>query len=230
MRGFGCSRDAQETCIRSGENPITRQTILRQQIYEEIKHAIITCALAPGEPVSENQFVDHFHVSKTPIREALTALVDGGLVEYTPNRGFSVTHISVKDIQEIFEARAIYETTLFKMALKNITAADITCLEEINLPAVVGKTDIEAFVKANFEFHLALASFAHNSRLLRHYSNLLQESQRLVYMDFSHLDMTQMWGQGHEKIISALRNRDELALIAAINESLQNARKRILGI
>jgi DNA-binding GntR family transcriptional regulator len=209
---------------------MTRQTILRQQIYDEIKHAIITCALVPGEPVSENQFVDRFHVSKTPIREALTALVDGGLVEYIPNRGFSVTHISVKDIQEIFEARTIYETTLFKMALKNITAADIARLEEINLPASVGETDIEAFVKANFEFHLALASFSRNSRLLRHYTNLLQESQRLVYMDFSHLDMTQMWGHGHEKIISALQNRDEHALVAAIEESLQNARKRILGI
>lgn len=209
---------------------MTRQTILRQQIYKEIKHDIITCLLAPGEPVSENQFVDRFNVSKTPIREALTSLVQDGLLEYIPNRGFSVTSVSIKDIQEIFEARIIYETTLFKMALKNITNADIAHLEEFNPPASDTGKDIEAFVKTNFDFHLALASCARNSRLVRHYTNLLHESQRLVYMDFSHLDMSKMWGQGHEKIISALRDRDERAGITAIEESLENARKRILGI
>jgi len=209
---------------------MTRQTIFRQQIYDEIKHDIITCVLAPGEPVSENQFVERFQVSKTPIREALSALVDGGLVEYIPNRGFSVTAISIKDIQEIFEARNIYETTLFKMALKNITEADIAHLKAIHPPASGDEIDIEAFVKANFEFHLVLASFSRNSRLVRHYTNLLHESQRLVYMDFSHLDMSQVWGHGHEKIISALQTRDEQAGVAAIEESLQNARKRILGI
>jgi DNA-binding GntR family transcriptional regulator len=209
---------------------MTRQTILRQQIYKEIKHDIITCVLAPGEPVSENQFVDRFKVSKTPIREALTSLVQDGLLEYIPNRGFSVTSISVKDIQEIFEARIIYETTLFKMALKNIADADITHLQELNPLASTAETDIESFVKANFEFHLALATYSRNGRLVRHYTNLLHEAQRLVYMDFSHLDMTKMWGVGHEKIISAILNRDEQAGVAAIEESLENARKRILGI
>lgn len=209
---------------------MTRQTILRQQIYKEIKHDIITCTLAPGEPVSENQFVDRFNVSKTPIREALTSLVQDGLLEYIPNRGFSITGVSIKDIQEIFEARIVYETTLFRMALKNITNAEIDRLEEMNPPASSAGTNIETFVKANFDFHLALASYARNSRLVRHYTNLLHESQRLVYMDFSRLDMGQIWGHGHEKIISALRNRDEGAGVAAIEESLENARKRILGI
>lgn len=209
---------------------MTRQTILRQQIYKEIKHDVITCILAPGEPVSENQFVDRFKVSKTPIREALTSLVQDGLLEYIPNRGFSITSVSIKDIQEIFEARIVYETTLFRMALRNITDAEIAHLEEINPIASDAGTNIESFVKANFEFHLALASCSRNSRLVRHYTNLLHESQRLVYMDFSHLNMAQMWGHGHEKIISALQRRDEQAGVAAIEESLENARKRILGI
>ena len=47
---------------------MARETVLRQQVYEQIKHDIITCKLAPGEPLSENQFLDRFQVSKTPIR------------------------------------------------------------------------------------------------------------------------------------------------------------------
>ena len=54
---------------------MSHKTILRQQVYEQIKHDIITCALRPGDQLSEGQFVDRFQVSKTPIREALTSLV-----------------------------------------------------------------------------------------------------------------------------------------------------------
>ena len=108
---------------------MARETVLRQQVYEQIKHDIITCKLAPGEPLSENQFLDRFKVSKTPIREALTSLVQDGLLEYTPNRGFMVTPISVADIQEIFEARIFFETELFRLAVKNISDEEIEELE-----------------------------------------------------------------------------------------------------
>src|SRR5512138_2331635 len=108
---------------------MARQTVLRQQVYEDIKHDIITCKLAPGEPLSENQFVDRFQVSKTPIREALTSLVQDGLVEYTPNRGFRVTPISILDIQEIFEARIFFESALFRLAVKKISETEIDELE-----------------------------------------------------------------------------------------------------
>src|ERR1044071_4474339 len=106
------------------------ETVLRQQVYEQIKHDIITCKLSPGEPLSENQFLDRFQVSKTPIREALTSLVQDGLVEYTPNRGFMVTTVSVSDIQEIFEARIFFEAELFRLAIKNISDAEIDELEK----------------------------------------------------------------------------------------------------
>ena len=109
---------------------MARQTVLRQHVYEQIKHDIITCKLAPGDPLSENQFVDRFQVSKTPIREALTSLVQDGLVEYTPNRGFRVTPISVADIQEIFEARIFFESEIFRLAVKKISDAEIDELEK----------------------------------------------------------------------------------------------------
>ena len=201
--------------------------ISRQQIYDEIKHDIITCALAPGEPLSDNQFVDRFQVSKTPIREALTSLVQDGLLEYIPNRGFMVTGISIKDIQEIFEARQVCETALFRLALKYVTDADVDRLEKLSQ---TNTETVEAFLKANFEFHMALAALSRNSRLVRYYENLLGESQRLFFMDFSRHETLSQWGHGHGMILSALRNRDEQAGLAAIEETLESARKRTLGL
>jgi DNA-binding GntR family transcriptional regulator len=210
---------------------MAKDKVLRQQVYEKIKHDIITCKLEPGGPISESQFVDKFKVSKTPIREALTSLVQDGLVEYMPNRGFMVRPISVHDIQEIFEARVVLESALFRMALSNITDTDIDLLESDsqvrynpNDPGAV-----EKYLDANHTFHLRLATVSHNRRLIWQYTNLLHEAQRLFYMDFTRNSQSLKWGHGHERIIEALRKRDEEAGIVAIKETLQDARKRILG-
>lgn len=211
---------------------MVRQTVLRQHVYEEIKHDIITCKLAPGEPISENQFLDRFNVSKTPIREALTSLVQDGLVEYTPNRGFRITPVSVTDIQEIFEARIFIEAEIFRLAVKKMSDAEIDELEKYNwVEGDVGNTEYaETFLESNRKFHTILAASARNSRLLWYYETLMNEAQRLFYMDISHHNREFRWGHGHDGIIKALRNRDETAGVTAIRDTLETARKRVLGI
>ena len=211
---------------------MARETVLRQQGYEKIKHDIITCKLAPGEPLSENQFLDQFKVSKTPIREALTSLVQDGLVEYTPNRGFMVTSISVSDIQEIFEARIFFETELFRLAVKHISDTEIDELEkQSQVDGDVKSPDYaETFLESNRKFHIALGAAGGNNRLLWYYDTLMNEAQRLFYMDILHHSKEFHWGHGHEGIIQALRSRDETAGVTVIRDALENARKRVLGI
>ena len=211
---------------------MARQTVLRQHVYEQIKHDIITCKLAPGEPISENQFVGRFKVSKTPIREALTSLVQEGLVEYTPNRGFRVTPISVTDIQEIFEARIFFEAEIFRLAVKKISDEEIDELEKHSQVEgdIKSPEYAEMFLESNRKFHTALAAAGRNSRLLWYYETLMNEAQRLFYMDISIHSREFRWGHGHEGIIKALRNRDETEGVTAIRDTLENARKRVLGI
>jgi len=205
---------------------------LRQKVYEQIKHDIITCRLSPGEPLSEGRFVDRFQVSKTPIREALTSLQQDRLVEYTPNRGFIVAPVSYIDVQEIFEARLFYETTLFKLALKFVTEADIESLNnyskvEYNLEDAQA---IELYQKANHDFHMGIARIARNSRLYWHYNSILDEAQRLIYLDFKNNNILSKWHHSHHEIMQALRDRDAAAGVQAIEETLDKAMKRILGI
>jgi DNA-binding GntR family transcriptional regulator len=208
-----------------------RSTVLSQQVYGQIKHDIITCKLSPGTPLSENQFLDQFKVSKTPIREALTSLVQDGLVEYTPNRGFMVTNISVTDIQEIFNTRIFIETELFRLAIHRMSDAEIDELEKKSRFELDSKVPryAESFLESNQNFHIALAAAGGNSRLLWYYEILMNEAQRLFYMDISHHHNDFRWGHGHEGIIEALRSRDEAAGVAVIRSTLEDARKRILG-
>jgi len=204
---------------------------LRQMAYEQIKHDIITCQLSPGEPLSEGRFADRFQISKTPVREALTSLQKDRLVEYTPNRGFVVAPVSYTDVQEIFEARLFYETALFKLALKFINEADIELLHgysrvEYDLQE---SNAIELYQQANYDFHMGIARIARNSRLYWHYNNILNEAQRLIYLDFKNNNILSKWQHSHQEIMQALRDRDVDAGMQAIEETLDKARKRILG-
>ena len=204
---------------------------LRQKVYTQIKYDIISCKLAPGSPISESQFVDRFQVSKTPIREALTSLQKDRLVEYIPNRGFSIANISFKDIQEIYEARIFFEAVLIKLAVKHITDPEIDKLESYasikydwNDP-----TSIDAYLQANLDFHLDMARAARNNRLFWHYQTLLDEAQRLIYMDFTSTNVIPIWSVSHKRFTDALRYRDEAAGVLAIEETLENAKKRLLN-
>ena len=210
---------------------MSRKTILRQQVYEQIKNDIIMCALMPGDPLSENELVERFKMSRTPIREALTSLVQDGLVEYTPNRGFTVTTVSIMDINEIFEARIFIEKELFRMAIKKMSDAEIDQLEvQSRVQGDPRSPDYaETFLEANLKFHLMLAAAGKNSRLLWYYEMLMNEAQRLFYMDITLHQNDFQWGHGHEGIIQALRNRDEATGMKVITDTLEKARKRVLG-
>lgn len=203
---------------------------LRQKVYAEIKNDIITCELKPGDPLSENQFVERFQVSKTPIREALTSLEQDHLVEYIANRGFMVARISVNDVKEIFEARQFYETTLFRLAISRISPEEIEILEGFSRvdqpPEQPGA--IHYYIDANKRFHMGISQIAGNSRLSWHYAKLFDEAQRLIYLDFKNSNIMPQWPSSHHGILDAFRNRDEAAGVESIEHTLEMAKRRIL--
>ena len=214
-----------------GENRVKADRVsLRQKVYAAIKTDIINCTLSPGEPLSENQFVERFEVSKTPIREALTSLQQDHLVEYIPNRGFMVAPISLKDVQEIFDAREFYEVALFKLALKRITLEDIELLERYSKVEFDPNNPdaVSLVMQANLNFHLHIARLAGNSRLSWHYERLIDEAQRLIYLDFKSNNILPIWHNSHHDILQAFHDKDENAGITAIKATLEMAKRRTL--
>jgi DNA-binding GntR family transcriptional regulator len=213
------------------EGTKNKRLSLRQQMYEAIKNAIITCELAPGEPISESDLAERFAVSKTPVREALTSLQQYHLVDYTANRGFAVSTISIKDVQEIYEARIFYETGLFRLALRYISDVEISDLERMN-DVTFNQEDPESIVQrlqANTDFHMSIARAGRNSRLTRYYQVILDEAQRLMYVDLKKNNVLLTWHSNHERIISAIRSRDEVAGELAIQEIINEQKMRNFG-
>jgi DNA-binding GntR family transcriptional regulator len=82
---------------------------LKDKAYAAIKDAILTVRLEPGMPLVESDLAQQLGISKTPIRDALQELEREGFVSRALYKGAQVTDVTVKDIVEVFQLRAVLE-------------------------------------------------------------------------------------------------------------------------
>jgi DNA-binding GntR family transcriptional regulator len=71
---------------------------LKDQVYQELKQAIVDLRLEPGQPLREATLSAQLGVSKTPVREALVRLQEEGLVTIEPYRGATVSGYAHDDL------------------------------------------------------------------------------------------------------------------------------------
>jgi DNA-binding GntR family transcriptional regulator len=79
------------------------------QVIAEIRSAILTRRLVPGQALVEAELARAMGVSKTPVREALKVLSQTGLVTFVPYKGASVTTVDETFIRSVYEVRLLLE-------------------------------------------------------------------------------------------------------------------------
>jgi DNA-binding GntR family transcriptional regulator len=80
----------------------TRAEKLRLQLSDEIVRGV----LVPGTALDEITLADRFHVSRTPVREAIRLLAASGLVEVRAHRAAVVVRPSANQLADMFESMA----------------------------------------------------------------------------------------------------------------------------
>lgn len=99
------------------------QKPLRELVYEELKHKILTGEIASQTRLMEIDLAEKMNVSRTPIREAIRELAADGLVTIEPRRGAYVSRISIDDMLDVFEVREIWKdlphTWLLRESMKS---------------------------------------------------------------------------------------------------------------
>jgi DNA-binding GntR family transcriptional regulator len=124
--------------------------------------------MRPGVVYSVPTLADQFGVSATPVREAMLDLAKEGLVESVRNKGFRVTELADKDLDDITQLRALIEVpTVVQLAL----VADLEAVEALRplAQAIVDcaeAADLIGYVEADRRFHLHLLALAGNPRLV----------------------------------------------------------------
>jgi DNA-binding GntR family transcriptional regulator len=203
---------------------------LTDQAYAELRRRIITGVLRPGSEMSELELADELCMSKTPVREALGRLGIEGLVEAFPRRGYRVTSVTVRDINDLFAVRAMLEGTAGALASVNLTDAELSHLEELaDASYVQGEnSSTQSFVKANEDFHSAIARGTRNPRLYNLVVSHLEECGRFFYMGAMIRDVNPETSNDHNRIVEILRQRNPDTARAVMVEHNENTRQGLL--
>ncbi|HKN96215.1 MAG TPA: GntR family transcriptional regulator [Pseudonocardiaceae bacterium] len=141
---------------------------LREQVTEALRAALVSGALRAGVVYSAPGLAERFGVSATPVREAMLDLVQAGLVEAVPNKGFRIVELTEQDLDEYTAIRTLLEPpTVARVAAdapREAVAALRPLAEQIVRAAV--DRDVLAYVEADTAFHLALLALAGNAHLV----------------------------------------------------------------
>src|SRR6516165_8605446 len=131
-----------------------------------IRELIITGELAAGEQLRQRDLAQRFHVSQTPVREALRKLESEGLVVGDAHRGFTVVEPDDGPVEENFQIRAALESLGASLAARKIDAGGIEALRDLNEAMRALADDDPRYADLNREFHFAVYEHAGSPLLL----------------------------------------------------------------
>lgn len=111
---------------------------LGESAYRRLRDEIITCRLAPGQRLTEKQLAADTGFGVSPIREALTRLDHDGLVRTLPRRGYQVTSLTPKIVDDLFDTWTFIGAELVRRAVTNATVEQLAEIAGgFQLPGVV---------------------------------------------------------------------------------------------
>ncbi len=97
--------------------------LLRDSIYQRIRHAILTCEFQPGQDLREQELAERYQVSRSPVRDSLLRLEQEKLMMVLPRQGYRVTPINIDDVNDIFDLRLLIEPVCAAAAARADDAA-----------------------------------------------------------------------------------------------------------
>jgi DNA-binding GntR family transcriptional regulator len=150
---------------------------LAHGICEQLQQLIYGGEVAPGERLNEAALALRMGTSRGPIREAIRMLTGIGLVVAVPNRGVFVRQISVREMLEIYELRALLFGFAAQQAAEHLSEADRQEFEQLlaGMDAACAADDGQRYYVLNLRFHALLMAQCHNQRAQQAYEDHVKE-------------------------------------------------------
>ena len=138
---------------------------LRQQVVDALRALIVEGAYLAGTRLVERELCERVGVSRTLIREALRQLEAEGLVTVIPNKGPSVSKLSLKEARDVYRARALLESYASQEFAEHGTAAQKSSLvrRSEQMRKAYQRNDMRGVFQRKSEFYDELTEGCGNS-------------------------------------------------------------------
>ena len=210
---------------------------MREVAYERFKAQLFKRNLVPGQFVSQGELCELLEVPLGPTREALKRLEAESLVRLIPQRGIQIADIGVTLIHEAFEFRTIIELAAVRRFAAEAPQAAIDTLERDTravLERLNGGTNddsrlIDAALQVDWGMHNQMVE-AMDNRITMNAHRQNFDKIRMIRLHGRSSRYLPMALEEHLKVIAALKARDPDKAAAALEEHLEGAERRALGL
>lgn len=179
-------------------------------IYRQLKDLILSFVFYPGVRVTENELADRFHVSRTPVREALQRLAAEGYVTILPKQGCFVRDIDIDEINHYYDVRIGLEMLALELACQAMSDSQLKKLAAAWDPEQVPSKPptVAAMVARDESFHLALAAGTGNAVLAGYLKDVNDHIHIVRRLDFTDPTRIEQTYREHHEVVQRLLARD----------------------
>lgn len=225
--------------------PTSRQKVV-DVLYGQLLKSIVDGEFKAGERfATEEALCLRFGTSRPTVREALARLRADGLIVSRQGSGTYVTHNtpsksvlrfarveSIADIRRCYEFRLSIETGAARFAAKMHDSADLAAIEAAfnELTRIIEAEKVG--VHEDFLFHRAIAVASKNGFFISTVDSI--QEQTAFSMQFSRSLSQERSARRqidvqaeHERVLQAIRRRDEAQAEAYMREHILNAQQRM---
>ncbi len=176
-------------------------------VYEALRTAIIEGKIAVGENLRQEEIAQMFNTSRIPVREALSRLEQHGLITTQRYKGAVVAGLSIEEIDEIFEFRALIEAEVIRLAVPNLDRATLDKARSY-CDAFDRETDPHRWGEINRQFHTTLYEASGRPYYLQNVQSSLDRIDRYLRAQLTFTNGVPRAGREHEAILTACENGD----------------------
>ena len=161
--------------------PDSKKETLVESAYQWIREAILDGNIQPGAKLIERELTQTTGVSRSALREALVSLDEKGLVQREPYRGYRVTNLTKKQVQDLYELREVVESQAAELFALRATDSDLEDLSVAfrNLKDNIFHQDMTVVRRAKVNYYSVIYAGCKNVELERALSNLIE---RIFYL------------------------------------------------
>jgi DNA-binding GntR family transcriptional regulator len=182
---------------------------ISDRVSEELTAAIRDLRLTPGAVLSETDLAARLGVSRTPLREAISRLVDHGLLSVVAQVGTRVSLIDVREVEQAVFIRCALETAAFREACAG-GEPDVTVLQRIlaEQERAQADHDVAGFFDTDEELHQEIFRIGRHPEVWSVVRRSKLQLDRLRRLVLPELIKTRDLLEEHRRIVSLLQARD----------------------
>ena len=173
-------------------------------VYEQIKQDVIRLRFRRDEIINEKALAERYQVSKTPVREVLSVLVQEGYLKKIPRVGYLLREVTEEDYRKLIYLRFTLEKGVVLRIIRSCTEEEILSLRDYCKEERISYQD---FGGVNYDFHMAMARLTGNEYLAEEVRRIFQRTIRAPSVNL-YQEVREEPHKYHLQLIDAMRDRD----------------------